>query len=150
MKKNDLIPGTKVIATWDCPEYGKAKMIKFNHYNDEEYGGDYTMNGVIVDKEADTGKVFVKWEESEADLDWEEDQLTDIKLLTLDSDRSKIEQEYQDLQKILKVKMKEASDIIREAGKLANKHGYSLADTAGYDLYSAMDSAGWRTSSFGC
>jgi hypothetical protein len=146
MKKSDLTPGTKVLATWDCPEWEDAKMIKYRH---DEYD-DYAMVGVVSDKDAPAGKVFVKWEESEADLDPDEDHEVDIKLLTLFSDRAEIEKEYKVLMKELAGKMKEASSIIKEAGKLARKHGYSLADTVGYDLYDAMDSAGWRTSSFGC
>lgn len=146
MKKSDLTPGTEVLATWDCPEWEEHKMIKYRH---DEYG-DYTMQGKVTEKEAPDGKVFVLWEESEADWDPDEEMEVDVKLLTLLSDMPKIEKEYKDLMKELSSKMKEASKIITEAGKLARKHGYSLADTAGYDLYSAMDSAGWRTSSFGC
>lgn len=147
MKKSDLTPGTKVLATWDSPEWGESKMVKYRH---DEYD-DYTMTGVVVDKTAASGKVFVQWKEGEGDIDFDQPQEVDVKLLTLFTDRSEIEKEFKELNKTLKLKMKEASAIIREAGKLARDKGYSLAEMgAGYDLYGAMDSAGWRTSSFGC
>lgn len=148
MKKSDLTPGTKVLATWDQPEWENGKIVKYRH---DDYD-DYTMTGVVSEKEAAAGKVFVKWEECDsADIDLDEDYEIDIKLLTLFTDRSEIEKEFKELNKVLKAKMKEASALIKEAGKLAKEKGYSLANLdAGSDLYGAMDSAGWNTSSFGC
>lgn len=146
MKKSDLTPGTKVLATWDCPEWEEHKMIKYRHDDHD----DYTMQGEVTAREASEGKVFVLWEESEADWDPDEEMEVDIKLLTLQSALPQIELEYKELMAELSAKMKTASALIIEAAKLASKHGYVLADTAGYDLYPAMNKAGWRTSSFGC
>lgn len=149
MKKSDLTPGTKVLATWDQPEWEDGKLVKYRH---DDYD-DYTLEGEVLDKEASAGKVFVKWNEGSgnADIDYDKPYEIDVKLLTLFSDRSEIEKEFKELNKVLKAKMKEASAIIKEAGKLAREKGYSLANLgASSDLYDAMDSAGWQTSSFGC
>lgn len=65
---------------------------------------------------------------------------------------SSLETDFKNVEKQVKVKLKEAADSIREANKLAKEIGTNLFDMgAGYgSLYSAMDAAGWHTSSFGC
>lgn len=147
MKKSDLVPGTKVIVSFNDEEYSDHEMIMYYPYSD-----DYNIaTGVVLDKPAPAGKVFVKWGENDQDLDDEEE--VDIKLLTLDSDRSKIEQEFKDVTKQVKEKMKAAADLIHEAHKLAKK-GHAKSLESMYDatapLIGAMDSSGWRSSSWGC
>jgi len=65
---------------------------------------------------------------------------------------SAIEQEFKAVEKQIKAELKIAGQSIRKANLLAKKLGTNLHDMgAGYDhLYSAMDAAGWSTSSFGC
>lgn len=64
-----------------------------------------------------------------------------------------LEKEYEAVAKQVRAKLKEAGSLIKEANKLAKKAGAeSLNDM--YDvlapLEDAMDSCGWRTSSWNC
>lgn len=65
---------------------------------------------------------------------------------------SVLEKEFKAVEKQVQARLKVAAQNIREANKLAKKLGTNLGGMgAGYgDLYDAMDSAGWNTSSFGC
>lgn len=65
---------------------------------------------------------------------------------------SKLEKEFKAMEKEATKKIKEAAQSLLEANKLANKFNVNLNDM--YDairpLLSAMDKAGWNTSSFNC
>jgi hypothetical protein len=63
-----------------------------------------------------------------------------------------LEDAFNKLQDELKVKIVEAANLIKEAGDIAEEHGEELAEMhdATDPLLSAMDNAGWRTSSLSC
>lgn len=148
MKKSEAKPGVKVIASISYNEWGDVDPL--TPYFIADYDDETTLIGVIRSREAQAGHVWVKWIEGQFEEDEEE---VDIKLLTLESDRDKIEQEFKKVSKEIKEKMKTAADLVKEAGKLARKaHAKSLQDM--YDVCSplidAMDDNGWRSSSWGC
>jgi len=146
MKKSDLKPGTAVLASVSDYEWGDREIINFVHNGYD----DYTLTGVVVDKPAATGCVMVLWDEN--DFDYGE-EVVEIKLLTLASDRSSIESEFKNFQVEIKEKLKEAAKLINEAGELADKaHAKSLESMheATSPLVNAMDNNGWRSSSWGC
>lgn len=145
MKKSDAKPGTKVLASTNYDEWGDGEHLgpfKFDEY------GDTDLVGVIRSKEASPGHVWVKW--IEGDLSGDEEEV-DLKLLILESERSEIEAEYKKVAKEVKQKMKEAAKLVNEAGKMARTVHTDLASMdAAYELVSAMDNNGWRSSSWGC
>jgi uncharacterized protein YwqG len=147
MKKSDLKPGTQVLASVDSDEYDGGGIVKF--YFDEY--DDYTLTGVVMDKDASPNHVWVKWDESDfSEYDEEE---VEVELLTLASERNSIEADFKAATKEVKQKMKDAAKLIKEANSIAlDAHAKSLADM--YDavspLIDAMDNAGWRSSSWGC
>lgn len=155
MNKNDLKPGTKVIATVDnFDEYSSNEIIKYVH---DEYG-DNTLIGTVLDKAAKADHVFVSWDESNDEFgnsiqhDFGEEEM-DVNLLTLASDLDSIESEFKNYQKQIKKKLKEAAKLVNEAGELAEKaHARSLESMweATSPLVSAMDANGWNSSSWGC
>jgi hypothetical protein len=146
MKKSEAKPGTKVLASTGYDEYGDGEHLA--PYKYDEYG-DTTLVGVIRTKEASPGHVWVKWIEGDFSDDEEE---VDLKMLTLESERSQIEEEFGKVSKEIKEKMKEAAKLVNEAGKLAKKAHSELESM--YDatrpLVDAMDNNGWRSSSWGC
>lgn len=147
MKKSDLKPGTKVLLSMSNEEYSE-EIVKYFY---DEYD-DNTLAGTILDKPAEAGKVWISWDESNNYSEDEEAEVY-INILTLESDRSKIEQEFKNFSKGIKAKIKEAAKLVLEANKMAKEaHASSLADM--YDavapLISAMDNSGWRSSSWGC
>lgn len=148
MKKSDLTPGTKVIATYQYGDEYEVVRFRLDDYDDN------TLVGVVRSKEASPGKVFVKWIEGEQTDDENSDgEEVDIKVLSLFSERGNLEKEFKVVQKQVKEKVKAAAALVKEAGKLAEKGGLPpLADM--YDvsspLVSAMDNNGWRSSSWGC
>jgi hypothetical protein len=156
MKKTDLTPGTKVIASIEYGDEWSDEESKIVRFRPDEYD-DYTLVGVVRSKEAAPGKVYVKWIEGELADDAEgedsEGEEVDIKVLGLLSERTEMEKEFKAVQKQVKEKMKAAAALIKEAGKMADKAGLpSLANM--YDVSSplvdAMDNNGWRSSSWGC
>lgn len=68
------------------------------------------------------------------------------------ADFSRLEKEFSEIVDHLREKMVAAAKLINEAGKFAKKHELNLSEMYDvYDpLYTAMDNAGWNTSSFGC
>lgn len=122
------------------------KLVKYYHrqYGDDpDYGTITSING------------------TKAQVDWDDycflgSKPVDIKHLLHEDEMKKyaaqLEEEFDGVAKELHSKMKEAAKIIKEADKIARKHGNKLAYV--YDaidpLYEAMNKAGWRTSSFGC
>lgn len=147
MKKSEAKPGTKVIATYRSDEWGDNSWV--DKYVPDEYD-DYTIIGVVRTEDPGEGNVKVTWIEGDMKDEAEED--VNPKVLSLLSDRSKLDEEFKAVEKEIKEKMKSAAALVREAGKLAKKHGaelQSMYDAAG-PLVSAMDDNGWRSSSWGC
>jgi hypothetical protein len=146
MKKSEAKPGTKVLASTNYDQYGDGEHL--GPYKYDEYG-DTDLVGIIRTKSASAGYVWVKW--IEGDSSGEEEEV-DVKLLTLESERSTIEQEFKKVAVEIKEKMKEAAKLINEAGKLAKKAHTDLVDMgdALNPLVTAMDNNGWRSSSWSC
>ena len=147
MKKSDAKPGTKVLASYDNDEYSDEELIPYVY---DSYG-ESTMVGVIRSQPASAGKVWVKW--IEGNLADDEDQEVSLDILTLESARPGMEEEFKAAAAQVKEKMEEAAKLVNEAGKLAVKaHAKSLADMYGAvtPLVNAMDKNGWRSSSWNC
>ena len=134
------------MAGVNSEEYGDNEIVAYYH---DEYG-DYVLTGVVMDKPAGTGSVYVKFDDNDWDYDEEE---VDCKLLVLESDLDQIEVEFKAVSEEIKKKMKEAAKLVNEAGKLAKKARAgsleSMYDAVG-PLVSAMDNNGWRSSSWNC
>lgn len=147
MKKSEAKPGTKVIATYEYgDEYGD-QTPSIVPYAANDYD-DYTLVGVIRSKESSAGKVWVKWIEGE--LTEEDDQEVELKVLSLESERSELEKEFKETTKLVKEKMQEAAKLVNEAGRLVKPRRLERMYEAVRPLVSAMDSNGWRSSSWGC
>jgi predicted DNA-binding helix-hairpin-helix protein len=145
MKKNDFKPGTRVLASINDEEYGDNEMTKYVY---DSYGY-ITITGTVLDKPSKPGRVFVAWDESDFNIDFEED--VEIKLLTLETDKSDIEKDFKSVAKQVREKVKQAAALVREANKLAQKgHAKNLESMGANELISAMDDSGWRSSSWGC
>ena len=148
MKKSDLKPGTKVIATIQYPEeysYDSEEVVRYFPQNDNE-----PLIGVIRSQPASPGKVFVSWIEGVRTGKEEE---VDIEVLSLDSEQAALNKEFKVVEKQIKEKLKEAGKLVKEAHKMAKAAG--ARDLASmYDavdpLVDAMDASGWRSSSWGC
>lgn len=148
MKKNELKPGTRIMACLPRDEWADESIVKYFHDDWDET----TLLGTVIDKPASSGQVWVAWDESDHHFDSEEEEI-DIDILTLESARPQIEKDYKALAKLIKQNMQDVAKIIRSSNKLAKRaHATSLADM--YDavspLISAMDDSGWRSSSWGC
>ena len=147
MKKSEAKPGTKVLASTGYDEFGDGEHLAPYHYDEDDCD---TLVGVVRSKEASPGSVWVKWIEGDFEEDEEE---VSLKMLTPESARSEIEKEFKAATIQIKEKMQEAGKLVREAHKMALKaHAISLRDMrdAVDPLVHAMDSAGWRSSSWGC
>lgn len=150
MNKKELKPGTKIVVSLPNNKWYDG-IVTYYH---DEYGHN-TLTGTIIDKPgnpANKGKVWVAWDKSDHYSEGEENEL-DISILTLESDKSNIEQEFKLFSKDIKDKMKEAAKLVLEANELATKaHASSLADMweEVSPLVNAMDNSGWNSSSWGC
>ena len=148
MKKSDLRPGTKVIATLQYPEEYSDDEEQIVRYFPESYSG--PLIGVIRSQEASPGKVFVSWIEGERTGEEEE---VDTKVLALASDQAALDAEFKVVEKQIKEKLTEAGKLVKEAHKMAQKAGAHSLESM-YDavrpLVHAMDDSGWRSSSWGC
>ena len=138
-----------------------------SEYQEDDYGDSETVPlmfnpdappefGVVTSVTSD-GKITIKWDYEYRNqhslymapkdpADFAPEDVVRARL-------SVLEEEFYDVEKQVKAKMKEVAKGIREANKLAKKTGRPLSQM--YDvfrdtLYRAMDAAGWRTSSFGC
>lgn len=132
-------------------------MKAFDKYNLHE---DIRLRGVVLaDPRVDviTGeeKVYVHWDNPQWRQENPEEVLTQSLVLEADGDAkyNKLEAEWNVAETEVTAKLKQAAQLITEAGDIADKAGCdSLANL--YDairpLYRAMDGAGWNTSSFGC
>ncbi len=137
------------ISSYD-DEYGDGDTskgkLRFNQDEDPEYG--------VVTDTLSNGNVHVKW-----DNEWYEKYHTgeqDVSELlpeaTLKKEYARLEDEFNNLEKEVKLKLKEAAKLVKDAHKIAKKTGHDLVDMyeAVRPLVNAMDSSGWRSSSWGC
>lgn len=148
MKKSEAKPGTKVIATYQYgDEYSDDTEEGVVQYTANEYD-DYTLIGVIRSQEAAAGKVWVKWIEGE--LTEEDDREVELKVLSLESERSQLDKEFKEVERLIQAKMKEAAKLLSEAGKMAKPRRLASMYDAVRPLVDAMDNNGWRSSSWGC
>lgn len=70
----------------------------------------------------------------------------------LTEEKERLEREFQQVQSECATKLQQAARLVREASTLARSKGQDLQEMsdATYDLENAMESAGWRTSSWHC
>jgi hypothetical protein len=147
MKKSDFKPGTKVVASVNDEEYSGHELIKFAF---QDYGN--PLLGTVADKPAARGKVFVEWSEDDNEYGLEDGEV-DMNLLSLESDLPQFEKDFKAATKLIKKNMEAAAELINISNKMATKnHAQSLAHMhdAVRPLINAMDSSGWRSSSWGC
>lgn len=154
MKKQSFAVGDRVGANvhvaganeWDDGELKTG--LRWEEYVEPAFG---KVIGILPD-----GKVQVEWDEDAEGIivDYlDGDMLTAKQLLPeadVKSELSRLEKEFNEVQKQVNAKCNEASKLLKEANKLAQKTGRSLNDMDHGNLYSTMDACGWRTSSFGC
>lgn len=154
MKKHKFAVGDRVGANvhiecaneWDDNEL--VDGLRWEEYVEPAFG---TVKAVLPD-----GKAQVDWDEDAEDIiiDYLDGDMIDIKRLLPEVDvekqLSRLEKEFKEVQKRVNAKCNEASKILKEAEKLAQKTGRHLFDMDHGNLYSTMDQCGWRTSSFGC
>jgi uncharacterized protein YndB with AHSA1/START domain len=99
------------------------------------------------------GEILVKWDDEWMNRNPKIFMATDLQPeLSAKEEYTRLEEEFKQLNKELQAKMTEAGNLIKDAAKLAEKHGKELVnmfDACG-PLLSAMDQAGWQTSSLGC
>lgn len=142
MKKSDLKPGTKVIASMDY-DYTIVRFIPNENY-------DLNLVGLVQQSYLTGNKVLVKWIGGDFT---DAEQEVEASILSLASDQSDLEKEYKLAVKEVKNKMKEAGKIIKEANTMAKKAGAenlaSMYDAV-HPLVDAMDASGWRSSSWDC
>lgn len=110
------------------------------------------------------GKVVGHGEKNLVFVEWENGSITkvDAKKLISEADgvaenarliaeAERLEREFEEVSEQCNQKLEEAAKLIREAASIANKKGVELQDMdAVYSLHSAMDAAGWNTSSWSC
>lgn len=150
MKRSEAVPGTKVIASYHYEDYSYPARNEVIPYVYDEYS-DNELVGVIRSQKASRNKVWVKW--IEGDLADDKDHEVELKVLSLEAERSRFEQDFKKFEKQVEEKMKAAATLVNQAGKLAKKaHVRSLERmySAVSPLVDAMDSNGWRSSSWGC
>lgn len=148
MKKSELKPGTRVMACVPRDDWSDESIVKYFHDDWNET----TLNGVVLDKQAKAGKVWVAWDECDHRGEGEEEEVK-MDILTLESDLPEIEKDYKAVAELVKKNMEDAAKLIRESNALAKRvHANSLESM--YDavrpLVNAMDSSGWRSSSWNC
>ena len=147
MEKSEAQPGVRVIASLYTDEFGSDQEV--GSYFFDKYG-DYELIGVIQDKPAAEGKVWVEWLEGDCN---DEESEVGVELLALESSKPQMEEEFEKAKQIIRNKMEKIAELINEAGELA-------IDSRAKDLQSmykecaplinAMDSNGWNSSSWNC
>lgn len=148
MKKSELKPGDRVIASRSDYEWGDNEIIR---YCVDEYD-DYTLKGSVLDeKSSQRGFVVIRWDDNNSFGLGDEE--VDPSILVLESDKQQLDAEFEIAQKAIKKKMEQAAALVEEAGQLATdaharslQHLYSVCRP----LVNAMDNNGWRSSSWGC
>jgi hypothetical protein len=132
-------------------------MTEFNKLNQHGFP---LRRGVLISepvKDPISGeeKVYVKWDRDRYNHPNPEEKLTKELMREVDGEvkLADLQAEWNEAEAKIKEKLTEAAALIKEASVIGTGVGCdSLLDM--YDaidpLYSAMDSAGWNTSSFGC
>jgi hypothetical protein len=154
MSKNKFKAGDRVVVyqtvpftEWDEPKLIEPRFVDTDLYNTTAWHGSISK----VD-----GKLYhITFDEGNDEYgDPPDDCKVKSKLLVAENDepvlQKTLEKEFRATEKLIADKIKEASASILEANKLSNKIGYSLSEIDHHGLYSAMDKAGWKTSSFDC
>jgi hypothetical protein len=151
MKTKDFVKGDRVAHAIHYVDgrYGDRNIVVGIRYT--EYGEE-PCYGAVTDI-LSNGDVVVNWDSS-----WKNSKGKIIapSELMLEADAkneySRLGQEFALVQSQIKLKLEEAGKIIAEAHKLAQTTGNNLQEM--YEvirpLESAMDAAGWHTSSWGC
>lgn len=117
------------------------------------YGDGAPTYGVITDELAD-GRVMIKW-----DSEWKNknnNTPVDRRQLAHEAEISEkysaLEEEFKNIEAEVKVKLKEAGDLIVSAKVFAAAAGFDLQELRGATrtLENSMEKAGWNTSSWHC
>lgn len=150
MKKINAKVNARVIASY-APNYEETYDVVPFSYNEID---ETKLVGVILDKPATAGNVWVKFIEGEYLESVENVELEfRIKDLILESEQYTLEEEFRKANKDIKNKILEAAKLIKEANSIAKtSHLGRLANiyAAIVPLINAMDDSGWRSSSWGC
>jgi hypothetical protein len=115
------------------------------------------------------GKIVGPFDNSQGNklviVEWNDGHLNKMQLNTLLSEadglaenkrlldeQERLEHEFEQVQSECATKLQQAARLVREASTLARSKGQDLQEMseATYDLENAMESAGWRTSSWHC
>ena len=137
---------------------GDRVILLNNAFENYDPESSYEQRGVIVamsknDDEAYDDEADVKW-----DGKWRNPSSELVKLSNLIAEEegnkqlNALEKEYRTWAKEVEAKCKEAGKLIKEAHKIANKHGKTLSDMyiVNGAIEGAMAASGWNTSSWGC
>lgn len=135
---------------------GSRVMLRVDKYN--EYEDDSVRGVVIADPTTDPltgkGRVYVEWDRNYWRHNKQEELSVDLLVSEEEGDAiiAQLEKEFNELQDKVALKVKEAANLLSEAGAIAESGGRELSDMheAIRPLLNAMDNAGWRTSSFNC
>lgn len=128
------------------PDDYDGKKLRYNPDEDSVY------YGTILDLPSN-GRVMVKWDDSWMNDDAESIELKDLfHEAELKEKMSVLEAAFEQVEKDVKDKMKEAAVALLDAQKIAKKGGFDLIDlyNATSTLEKAMDKCGWNSSSFHC
>jgi len=132
-------------------------MTEFDKLNqhDETSRRGVLISEPIKDPISGEEKVYVKWDRDRYNHPNPEEKLTKELMPEVDGvvKLADLQAEWNEAEAKIKEKLIEAAALIREASVIGTSVGSgSLLDMyhAIDPLYSAMDSAGWNTSSFGC
>ena len=132
---------------------GDRVILLNNAFENYDPESSYEQRGVIVAMSKNDDEADVKWDD-----EWRYPRSEFVKLSNLiaekedDKQFNALEKEYRTWAKEVKAKCKEAGKLIREAHKIANKHGNALSDMYSVNgaIEEAMAASGWNTSSWGC
>lgn len=126
-------------------DYGYQSMTCTNYNSNVHFG-------TITDIQ--DNDVTVKWDK---DWVWRKPKQFEINEFIMSEDQFKtlvnyLEEDYASLIKTLSPKIAEAAALIKEAGKMCKDKGGELEeiDRFSNEIESALDAAGWQTSSFYC
>jgi len=126
--------------------------------------------GAIVFKNSDEaplrkGKIAGPVVNGVAIVEWDDGQLAKVAIKTLlgqvegmaenqrlQDEKDRLEREFEEVQAEVEEKLSAAAKLINEAAALADRKNVSIMDMseATYELESAMENAGWNTSSWHC
>lgn len=113
--------------------------------------GDKPSYGIITDILSD-GRVMVQWDDRMARKSTPIDPQNLISELEMQKKYSELELAFHKVERDVRDKMTEASQLILDAQKIAKMAGFDLQELSDATslLENAMDEAGWQTSSWHC